>query len=147
MTGGRGPDACIDAVGMEATAPASAYVYDRVKQAMYMESDRGQALREAITACRKGGVLSILGVYGVMDKFPIGTIMNKEPDGPLRPAARPEIPARLLEHARKANWTRRSGDPPVLPGGLPARLRDVQAQGGRVRPVGLRSVMQGVSVP
>jgi threonine dehydrogenase-like Zn-dependent dehydrogenase len=77
MTGGRGPDACIDAVGMEAHGTGLQYAYDRAKQLMYMHSDRGQALREAILACRKGGTLSILGVYGVMDKFPIGAIMNK----------------------------------------------------------------------
>ncbi|MFL5130613.1 MAG: zinc-dependent alcohol dehydrogenase [Microvirga sp.] len=77
MTGGRGPDACIDAVGMEAHGTGLQYAYDRAKQLMYMHTDRGQALREAILACRKGGTLSILGVYGVMDKFPIGAIMNK----------------------------------------------------------------------
>jgi threonine dehydrogenase-like Zn-dependent dehydrogenase len=77
MTGGRGPDACIDAVGMEAHGTGVQYAYDRVKQALHLESDRGDALREAILACRKGGTLSILGVYGLMDKFPIGSIMNK----------------------------------------------------------------------
>src|SRR5204862_3941356 len=77
MTGGRGPDACIDAVGMEAHGTGIDYPYDRVKQALRLESDRGEALRQAILACRKGGTLSILGVYGLMDKFPIGTIMNK----------------------------------------------------------------------
>jgi threonine dehydrogenase-like Zn-dependent dehydrogenase len=76
-TGGRGPDACIDAVGMEAHGTGIGYAYDRVKQALRLETDRGEALREAILACRKGGILSILGVYGVMDKFPIGVIMNK----------------------------------------------------------------------
>ncbi|RPE81940.1 zinc-dependent alcohol dehydrogenase [Vulcaniibacterium tengchongense] len=77
MTGGRGPDACIDAVGMEAHGEGIGHAYDRVKQALRMESDRGQALREAILACRKGGVVSILGVYGVMDKFPLGVVINK----------------------------------------------------------------------
>lgn len=77
MTGGRGPDACIDAVGMEASGDGIQYAYDRVKQALRLETDRGVALREAIMACRKGGTLSILGVYGLMDKFPIGMIMNK----------------------------------------------------------------------
>ncbi len=77
MTGGRGPDACIDAVGMEAHGAGIEGMYDRVKQRLRMETDRGSALREAIVACRKGGTLSILGVYGVMDKFPIGAIMNK----------------------------------------------------------------------
>ena len=77
MTGGRGPDACIDAVGMEAHGTGPDYAYDRVKQALRLETDRGSALREAIMACRKGGTLSILGVYGLMDKFPVGVIMNK----------------------------------------------------------------------
>lgn len=77
ITGGRGPDACIDAVGMEAHGTGIGYAYDRVKQALRLETDRGQALRQAILACRKGGTLSMLGVYGLMDKFPIGVIMNK----------------------------------------------------------------------
>lgn len=58
MTGGRGPDACIDAVGMEAHETGPDYAYDRVKQVVHLESDRGQALRTAIMACRKGGTLS-----------------------------------------------------------------------------------------
>jgi threonine dehydrogenase-like Zn-dependent dehydrogenase len=77
LTGGRGPDACIDAVGMEAHGPGVEYVYDRVKQALHLHTDRGDALRQAILAVRKGGTLSILGVYGVMDKFPLGVLMNK----------------------------------------------------------------------
>jgi threonine dehydrogenase-like Zn-dependent dehydrogenase len=77
LTGGRGPDACIDAVGMEAHGVGLSYAYDRAKQALRLESDRGEALRQAIRACRKGGTLSILGVYGLMDKFPLGVIMNK----------------------------------------------------------------------
>ncbi|MFC6824029.1 zinc-dependent alcohol dehydrogenase [Halopelagius fulvigenes] len=77
MTGGRGPDACIDAVGMEAHGTGVAHAYDRTKQALKLHTDRGDALRQAIRACRKGGTLSILGVYGVMDKFPMGVVMNK----------------------------------------------------------------------
>ncbi len=77
MTGGRGPDSCIDAVGMEAHGTGAQYAYDRVKQALRLETDRGQALREAIMACRKGGILSIVGVYGLMDKFPLGVLINK----------------------------------------------------------------------
>jgi threonine dehydrogenase-like Zn-dependent dehydrogenase len=65
MTGGRGPDACIDAVGMESHGTGAAHAYDRVKQSLRLQTDRGDALREAIRACRKGGTLSILGVYGV----------------------------------------------------------------------------------
>jgi len=79
MTGGRGPDACIDAVGMEAHAHHSlTHAYDRVKQAMMLEPDRPAALREAIQACRSGGTVSIAGVYGGMiDKFPAGSMMNR----------------------------------------------------------------------
>jgi len=77
MTRGRGPDSCIDAVGMEAHGTGLEGIYDRAKQALHLQSDRGQALRQAIRACRKGGTLSILGVYGVMDAFPIGAIGTK----------------------------------------------------------------------
>src|SRR6185437_13679853 len=78
LTGGRGPDACIDAVGMEAHGHAALYAYDRAKQALMLESDRPLALREAVIACRPGGVLSIIGVYGgFIDKSPIGPLMNK----------------------------------------------------------------------
>jgi threonine dehydrogenase-like Zn-dependent dehydrogenase len=78
MTGGRGPDSCIDAVGMEGHGPGLAYAYDRVKQAMMMESDRPVALREAILACRSGGTVSVAGVYGgFIDKFPMGAIVNR----------------------------------------------------------------------
>jgi threonine dehydrogenase-like Zn-dependent dehydrogenase len=79
MTGGRGPDACIDAVGLEAHHHnPGMYAYDRVKQATRMETERGYALREAIFNCRSGGTVSIMGVYGgFMDKFPIGAVMNR----------------------------------------------------------------------
>jgi threonine dehydrogenase-like Zn-dependent dehydrogenase len=79
LTGGRGPDACIDAVGMEAhTDLGPLQVYDRVKQAVRLETDRGPALREAIMACRNGGSVSVIGVYGgLMDKFPVGSWMNR----------------------------------------------------------------------
>ncbi|HEU4565810.1 MAG TPA: zinc-dependent alcohol dehydrogenase [Gemmatimonadaceae bacterium] len=78
MTGGRGPDACIDAVGMEAHGHGPMYAYDRTKQAMKLETDRPIALREAIMACRNGGTVSIIGVYGgFIDKFPIGSVMNR----------------------------------------------------------------------
>jgi threonine dehydrogenase-like Zn-dependent dehydrogenase len=78
MTGGRGPDACIDAVGTEAHAHGIPGVYDRAKQAVRSESDRPQALREAILACRNGGTVSVIGVYGgFIDKFPMGSLMNR----------------------------------------------------------------------
>lgn len=78
MTGGRGPDCCIDAVGMEAHHPDPEFWYDRTKQAVGMETDRPIALREAILACRNGGTISMIGVYGgFIDKFPIGSFMNR----------------------------------------------------------------------
>jgi len=78
MTGGRGPDACIDAVGMEAHGHPLIYAYDRAKQAMMLETDRPIALREAIMACRNGGTVSVIGVYGgFIDKFPMGSLMNR----------------------------------------------------------------------
>lgn len=78
MTGGRGPDACIDAVGLEAHTPGPLYYYDRAKQAMLLETDRPIALRQAIMACRNGGTVSVIGVYGgFVDKFPIGSLMNR----------------------------------------------------------------------
>jgi threonine dehydrogenase-like Zn-dependent dehydrogenase len=78
MTGGRGPDACIDDVGMEAHAPGLIFAYDRVKQALMMENDRPHALREAIMCCRNGGIISVIGVYsGFIDKFPMGSVMNR----------------------------------------------------------------------
>lgn len=78
MTGGRGPDACIDAVGMEGHAPGVWGAYDWTKQAMMLETDRPVALRQAILACRSGGIISVAGVYGgFVDKFPIGAIVNR----------------------------------------------------------------------
>ncbi len=78
LTGGRGPDACIDAVGMEGHAPGRQYAYDRAKQAMMLETDRPIALRAAIMACRNGGTVSVIGVYGgFIDKFPMGSVLNR----------------------------------------------------------------------
>jgi threonine dehydrogenase-like Zn-dependent dehydrogenase len=79
MTAGRGPDACIDAVGIEAHHPAPMmYGYDRAKQMARVETDRPFALREAVMACRNGGVVSVIGVYaGMVDKFPMGSFMNR----------------------------------------------------------------------
>jgi threonine dehydrogenase-like Zn-dependent dehydrogenase len=77
-TGGRGPDICIEAVGMEADSPGPHYLYDQVKQQLRLETDRGVAVREAVHACRKGGGVFTLGVYGgLVDKFPLGAVMNK----------------------------------------------------------------------
>ncbi len=78
MTGGRGPDHCIDAVGMEADGTGLGHAYDRVKQALRLTTDRPLVVREAILACRKGGTVSIIGVYaGLADKIPLGALMNK----------------------------------------------------------------------
>jgi threonine dehydrogenase-like Zn-dependent dehydrogenase len=79
LTGGRGPDACIDAVGLEAHGWGSlGAVYDRAKFAMWLATDRLEALRQAIAACRKGGTVSVPGVYGgFLDKVPIGAAFAK----------------------------------------------------------------------
>jgi threonine dehydrogenase-like Zn-dependent dehydrogenase len=79
LTGGRGPDRCIDAVGAEAHAGGSFdAVVDKVKAAVYLGTDRPHVLREAIMCCRKGGTISMPGVYlGYLDKIPMGAFMNK----------------------------------------------------------------------
>jgi threonine dehydrogenase-like Zn-dependent dehydrogenase len=78
MTGGKGPDSCIDAVGMEAHKPGIMYALDRTKQAMKIEMDRPLALREAIRCCKNGGTISVIGVYaGFIDMFPMGSLMNR----------------------------------------------------------------------
>jgi threonine dehydrogenase-like Zn-dependent dehydrogenase len=78
MTGGRGPDACIDAVGMEAHMHGFVGAYDRAKQAMRLSTERPGVLRQAIQICRNGGTVSVPGVYGgFVDKLPFGAIVNK----------------------------------------------------------------------
>jgi threonine dehydrogenase-like Zn-dependent dehydrogenase len=78
MTGGIGPDACIDAVGMESHGFTADSVMDKVKAAIKLVTDQTHGLRQVIIACRKGGKVSIPGVYGgVTDKFPIGALMEK----------------------------------------------------------------------
>ena len=78
MTGGQGPDACIDAVGIEAHGTTLDAWYDRAKTSMFLATDRPHALRQAISACRKGGTVSIPGVYGGwLDKFPLGAAFAK----------------------------------------------------------------------
>lgn len=77
-TDGRGPDVCVDAVGLEAHGATADAVYDRLKAAAFMVTDRVHVIRQAARACRKGGTLSIPGVYaGIADKFPIGMIFGK----------------------------------------------------------------------
>jgi threonine dehydrogenase-like Zn-dependent dehydrogenase len=76
-TGGRGPDVCIEAVGMEAHSEGPQFLYDQVKQQLRLQTDRPVAVREAIHACRKGGSIFVLGVFGAaVDKFPLGAIVN-----------------------------------------------------------------------
>ncbi len=78
LTGGRGPDAVIDAVGMEAHGTGIDALYDQAKQAVRLETDRPTALRQLILACRKGGHVSLAGVYGgFLDKVPMGAAFNK----------------------------------------------------------------------
>jgi threonine dehydrogenase-like Zn-dependent dehydrogenase len=78
LTGGRGPDHCIDAVGLEGHAPGITGAYDRVKTTLMLETDRPVALRQAILSCRSGGTVSVAGVYsGFIDKFPMGAVVNR----------------------------------------------------------------------
>jgi len=78
MTGGQGPDACIDAVGLEAHGTTVDAWYDRAKTSLFLATDRAHVLRQAISACRKGGTVSIPGVYGGwLDKFPLGAAFAK----------------------------------------------------------------------
>jgi threonine dehydrogenase-like Zn-dependent dehydrogenase len=78
MTAGRGPDACIDAVGLEAHGHGLQFAHDKIKQSMKIQMDRPMAVREAIMACRSGGIVSIVGVYaGFVDMFPLGALMNR----------------------------------------------------------------------
>jgi len=78
MTGGRGPDACIDCVGLEAYGRSPDAIYDRARTTLMLATDRPTALRQAVRACRKGGVVSIPGVYGgFVDKLPLGAAFAK----------------------------------------------------------------------
>jgi threonine dehydrogenase-like Zn-dependent dehydrogenase len=78
MTGGLGPDSCIDAVGLEAHGTSIDALYDRAKTALYLATDRSHALRQAIHSCRKGGTVSVPGVYGgFLEKFPFGAAFAK----------------------------------------------------------------------
>jgi threonine dehydrogenase-like Zn-dependent dehydrogenase len=78
MTGNRGPDSCMDAVGMEASGHSLFYATDRAKQALRIKTGRAEVLRQCIRACRKGGTVSIPGVYaGFVDNIPVGAGMNK----------------------------------------------------------------------
>jgi threonine dehydrogenase-like Zn-dependent dehydrogenase len=78
MTANRGPDSCMDAVGMEASGHSLPFIYDEIKQSARLTFDRAQVFRECVMACRKGGTVSVPGVYGgFVDKVPLGAVMNK----------------------------------------------------------------------
>ena len=141
-TAGRGPDACIEAVGMEANDAARPGRYDRVKHALRMQTDRPTAVRQAIQACRKGGTVSIVGVFaGFVDKFPLGAAMNKA------------LVLRMGQmHAQRylPMLLERLADGQIDPGYLAthrdaagrgrARVRAVRAQAGRVPARGAASM-------
>jgi threonine dehydrogenase-like Zn-dependent dehydrogenase len=102
MTGGRGPDSCIDAVGMEAHGHSIDNIYDRAKQAVRLETDRPHVLRQAIQACRPGGTVSIPGVYGgIIDKFPIGSAFAKGLTLKMGQTHVPRYLQRLLDHIQR----------------------------------------------
>ncbi|GIG30440.1 zinc-dependent alcohol dehydrogenase [Cellulomonas marina] len=103
-TGGRGPDVCIEAVGMEAHAPGPDYLYDQVKQQLRLQTDRPTALREAIYQCRKGGTVFVLGVFAALaDKFPVGAMMNKGLTVRGAQMHGPRYIPRVLEHMERGD--------------------------------------------
>ena len=104
MTGGMGPDACIDAVGMEAHGPHLDYWYDKVKTMALMATDRASSLRQVINCCRKGGIVSIPGVYGgFVDKVPMGAAFNKGLTLKLGQTHVHKYLPRLLEHIQNGD--------------------------------------------
>jgi threonine dehydrogenase-like Zn-dependent dehydrogenase len=104
MTGGRGPDHCIEAVGMESHGYSIDYALDRVKQSLRLSRDSGHSLREAIYACRKGGTVSVLGVFMLMDKFPMGAVVNKALTIHSSQVFAQKYIPRLLEHAARGEF-------------------------------------------
>ena len=134
MTGGRGPDACIDAVGMEAHGLAPGMIYDWTKQIMRMATDRPNVIRQAIMICRKGGTISIPGLYvGLLDKIPFGAAFAKGLTFKMGQTNMQKYLAPLLERVQNGDI-----DPSYiishrLPSGRsPARLRNFQAQAGKL---------------
>jgi threonine dehydrogenase-like Zn-dependent dehydrogenase len=104
MTGGLGPDACIDAVGMEAHGAHLDYWYDKAKTMTFMATDRASSLRQAINCCRKGGVVSIPGVYGgFIDKVPMGAAFNKGLTLKMGQTHVHKYLPRLLQHIEKGD--------------------------------------------
>jgi len=99
LTGGRGPDACIDAVGMEAHGFGMTGWYDAIKQSIRLQTDRPTALREAILSCGKGGTVSIPGVYGgIIDKMPLGAAFGKGLTFKMGQTHVPTLTPKLLKH-------------------------------------------------
>ncbi len=112
MTGGRGPDACIDAVGMEAHGTTLDATVDRAKQAVKLSTDRPHALRQAILACRKGGTVSIPGVYGgLLDKFPLGAAFAKGLTFKMGQTHMQRYMSRCWSGSRRGRSTPRSSSP------------------------------------
>ena len=105
MTNGRGPDRCIDAVGLEAHGAGSLdAIYDKAKAMLLLETDRAHVLREAIRCCRKGGTISVPGVYlGVADKIPLGPLMNKALTIKTGQTHVPRYYERLLRHIQNGD--------------------------------------------
>jgi threonine dehydrogenase-like Zn-dependent dehydrogenase len=104
ITGGRGPDACIDAVGLEAHGNGIAAAYDYAKQRMKLSFDRPTVLRHAMQACRKGGVVSIPGVYGgILDKIPFGAAFNKGLIFKMGQTHMHKYTERLLKHVQQGD--------------------------------------------
>ena len=135
MTGGRGPDECIDAVGMESVHGSTPIMaYDRAKQATRLETDRPYALRQAILSCRSGGIVSVIGVYGgVMDKFPAGAFMNRALTLRTGQCHVQRYMQPLLQRIEAVRLTRRGSSRTAPAAAGAARLRHLQAQAGRMR--------------
>ena len=136
MTGGRGPDKCIDAVGMEAAHGSTPiFAYDRAKQAARLETDRPFALRQAIMACRNGGIVSVIGVYGgLVDKFPVGAFMNRALTMRTGQCHVQRYMQPLLQRIEGGEIDPSFDHHPHAPTAAgAARLRHLQAQAGRLR--------------
>ena len=135
MTGGRGPDRCIDAVGMEAHGLALDNLLDRAKQAIGIGTDRPHVLREAIIACRKGGTVSIPGVYGgLLDNVPVRRGDEQGAGVPHRPDPRPPLPEAAAGTYRGGpDRPPRHRQPPPAAEGRADGVQELQGQAGRVQ--------------
>jgi threonine dehydrogenase-like Zn-dependent dehydrogenase len=129
---------------MEAHGTGPQYLYDRVKQALRLHTDRGSALREAALACRKGGTLTILRVYGVIDKFPLGVVLSKG----LTVRSALQYAQRYMEPMMRHVLEGELDPTPLITHRMPlrgraARLRRFQAQGRGLRASRVRAVGSG----